>query len=44
MVLIAFGASFTRTFAQSRDVKLSDTFFFQVRFKYLDGVETVTRP
>ncbi len=40
----AFGASFTRTFTQDRDVQPSDTFFFQVRFKYLGGVGTATRP
>ena len=41
---IAFGASLTRTFTQDRDVRPSDTFFFQIRFKHLGGVGTATRP
>jgi LPS-assembly protein len=41
---IAFGASFTRTFTQDRDVGPSDTFFFQVKFKHLGGVSTAARP
>ncbi len=40
----AFGGSFTRTFTQDRDVRPSDTIYFQVRFKYLGGVGTATRP
>ena len=40
---ITFGASFTRTFTQDRDVRPSDTFFFQVQFKHLGGVAAATR-
>ena len=40
----AFGASFTRTFTEDRDVRPSDTLFFQVSFKHLGAVGPAAQP
>lgn len=41
---LAFSASFTRTFTEDRDVRPTDTLFFQVRLKTLGSLGTAARP